>query len=128
MGNGEHRFYNGSIDTANDGDLTLKMSNSRIDFYKDLYLNGSSIADTLNVSSIVSNNDIATATTIKTNNFENYDDSNVIFSHNAVNYLGFNKDTGTLITPNDDANVKVGVFFECNRTVKAIRFCRVIVK
>ena len=120
MGNGEHRFYNGSIDTANDGDLTLKMSNSRIDFYKDLYLNGSSIADTLNVSSIVSNNDIATATTIKTNNFENYDDSNVIFSHDAVNYLGFNKDTGTLITPNDDANVKVGVFFECNRTVKAI--------
>ena len=120
MGNGEHRFYNGSLDTANDGDLTLKMSNSRIDFYKDLYLNGSSIADTLNVSSIVSTNDIATATTIKTNNFENYDDSNVIFSHDAVNYLGFNKDTGTLITPNDDANVKVGVFFECNRTVKAI--------
>ena len=113
-------FYNGSIDTANDGDLTLKMSNSRIDLYKDLYLNGSSIADTLNVSSIVSTNDIATATTIKTNNFENYDDSNVIFSHDAVNYLGFNKDTGTLITPNDDANVKVGVFFECDRTVKAI--------
>ena len=26
MGNGEHRFYNGSIDTASDGDLTLKMS------------------------------------------------------------------------------------------------------
>ena len=66
MGNGEHRFYNGSIDTANDGDLTLKMSNSRIDFYKDLYLNGSSIVDTLNVSSIVSTNDIATATTINT--------------------------------------------------------------
>ena len=120
MGNGEHRFYNGSIDTASDGDLTLKMSNSRIDIYKDLYLNGSSIADTLNVSSIVSTNDIATATTIKTNNFENYNDSNVIFSHDAVNYLGFNKDTGTLITPNDDANVKVGVFFEGNRTVKAI--------
>ena len=120
MGNGEHRFYNGSIDTASDGDLTLKMSNSRIDIYKDLYLNGSSIADTLNVSSIVSTNDIATATTIKTNNFENYNDSNVIFSHDAVNYLGFNKDTGTLITPNDDANVKVGVFFEGNRTIKAI--------
>ena len=40
MNNGEHRFYNGSIDTADDGDLTLKMSNTRIDFYKDLYLNG----------------------------------------------------------------------------------------
>ena len=115
MENGEHRFYNGSIDTASDGDLTLKMSNSRIDFYKDLYLNGSSIGDTLNC-----NGNIETATTIKCNNFENYDDTNVIFSHDAVNYLGFNKDTGTLLAPNDDANVKVGVFFEGNRTVKAL--------
>ena len=120
MGNGEHRFYNGSIDTASDGDLSLKIGNSRIDFYKDLYLNGSSIGDTLNCSSIVSTNDIATATTIKTNNFENYNDSNIVFSHDAVNYLGFNKDTGTLLAPNDDANVKVGVFFEGNRTVKAL--------
>ena len=120
IGNGEHRFYNGSIDTASDGDLTLKMSNARIDFYKDLYLNNFSIADTLNCSSIVSTNDIETATVIKTNNFENYDDSNIVFSHDAVNYLAFNKDTGTLITPNDDAGVKVGVFFEGNRTIKAI--------
>ena len=120
MGNGEHRFYNGSIDTASDGDLTLKMSNSRIDFYKDLYLNNFSIADTLNCSSIVSTNDIATSTKIKTNNFENYDDSNIIFSHDAVNYLAFNKDTGTLLNPNDDAGVRVGVFLEGNRTVKAI--------
>ena len=115
MGNGEHRFYNGSIDTASDGDLTLKMSNSRIDLYKDLNLNGSSIGDTLNC-----NGNIETATTIKCNDFENYDDSNIIFSHDAVNYLGFNKDTGTLLAPNDDANVKVGVFFEGNRTVKAL--------
>ena len=120
MGNGQHRFYCGDIATPSDGDLVLKMDNSRVDFYKDIYLNGSSIADTLNVSSIVSTNDIATTTTIKTNNFENYDSENIVFSHDAVNYLGFNKDTGTLITPNDDANVKVGVFFECNRTVKAI--------
>ena len=115
IADGEHRFYNGSIETANDGDLTLKMSNSRIDLYKNLYLNGSSIGDTLNC-----NGNIETATTIKCNNFENYDDSNIVFSHDAVNYLAFNKDTGTLITPNDDAGVKVGVFFEGNRTVKAI--------
>ena len=120
MGNGQHRFYCGDIATPSDGDLVLKMDNSRVDFYKDIYLNDSSIADTLNVSSIVSTNDIATTTTIKTNNFENYDSENIVFSHDAVNYLGFNKDTGTLITPNDDANVKVGVFFESNRTVKAI--------
>ena len=120
MGNGQHRFYCGSIDTANDGDLVLKMDNSRIDIYKDLYLNGSSIGDTLNCSSIVSSGNIQTSSAIKTNSFENYDDSNVVFSHDAVNYLGFNKDTGTLLAPNDDANVKVGVFFECNRTVKAI--------
>ena len=104
----------------NDGDLTLKMSNTRIDFYKNLYLNNFSIADTLNCSSIVSTNDIATATTIKTNNFENYDDSNIVFSHDAVNYLGFNKDTGTVLLPNDDAVVKVGVFLEGNRTMKAL--------
>jgi len=37
IADGEHRFYNGSIETANEGDLTLKMSNSRIDLYKNLY-------------------------------------------------------------------------------------------
>ena len=115
IADGEHRFYNGSIDTATDGDLTLKMSNTRIDLYKNLYLNGSSIGDTLNC-----NGNIETATTIKCNNFENYDDSNIVFSHDAVNYLTFNKDTGTLLNPNDDAGVKVGVFFEGNRTIKAI--------
>ena len=115
IADGEHRWYNGSIDTPTDGDLTLKMSNTRIDLYKDLYLNGSSIGDTLNC-----NGNIETATTIKSNNFENYDDSNIVFSHDAVNYLAFNKDTGTLLNPNDDAGVKVGVFFEGNRTVKAI--------
>ena len=120
IADGEHRFYNGSIDTANDGDLSLKIGNSRIDFFKDLYLNNFSIADTLNCSSIVSTNNIETATTIKTNNFENYDDSNIIFSHQAVNYLAFNKDTGTLLNPNDDAGVKIGVFLEGNRTIKAI--------
>ena len=115
IADGEHRYYNGSIDTPTDGDLTLKMSNTRIDLYKDLYLNGSSIGDTLSC-----NGNIETATTIKCNNFENYDDSNIVFSHDAVNYLAFNKDTGTLLAPNDDAGLKTGVFFEGNRTIKAI--------
>ena len=39
MGNGEHRFYCGDITTADDGDLVMKLSNTRIDIYKDLYLN-----------------------------------------------------------------------------------------
>ena len=39
MGNGEHRFYCGDIATADDGDLVMKLSNTRIDIYKDLYLN-----------------------------------------------------------------------------------------
>ena len=123
---GEHRFYNGSIDTASDGDLTSKMSNTRIDFYKDLYLNGSSIGDTLNCSSIVSTNDIETATAIKSNNYNNYDNGNITFSHNGVDYLKFNTDTGTILpsgeitVPNDDATVKTGEFFEGNRTIKAI--------
>ena len=39
MGNGEHRFYCGDIATASDGDLVMKMNNTRIDIYKPLYLN-----------------------------------------------------------------------------------------
>ena len=39
MANGEHRFYCGDIATADDGDLVMKLSNARIDIYKDLYLN-----------------------------------------------------------------------------------------
>ena len=35
----EHRFYVGDIATASDGDLVMKLSNTRIDIYKDLYLN-----------------------------------------------------------------------------------------
>ena len=116
MGNGEHRFYNGSIDTASDGDLTLKMSNSRIDFYKDLYLNGSSIGDTLNC-----NGNIETASTLKCNNFENYDNNNIIFTHNSVNYLQFNKDTGTELVPNGDATVKIPVILECGDKIKTLR-------
>ena len=116
IADGEHRFYNGSIDTAIDGDLTLKMSNTRIDLYKNLYLNGSSIGDTLNCIQ-----GIETAVAIKCNNFENYDDNNIVFSHDGLNYLTFNKDTGILPIINDDAGVKVGVFFEGNRTIKAIQ-------
>ena len=121
IADGEHRWYNGSIDTPTDGDLTLKMSNSRIDLYKDLYLNGSSIGDTLSC-----NGNIETATTIKCNRFENNDNGNITFSHNGDNYFQFNKDTGVILpsgeitVPNDDATTKSGVFFECNRKVKAI--------
>ena len=78
------------------------------------------LSGSLNVASLQSTGNIETATTIESNNFENYDDSNIVFSHDAVNYLAFNKDTGTLLNPNDDAGVKVGVFFEGNRTIKAI--------
>ena len=35
MGNGEHRFYVGDINTTDDGDLVMKLSNTRIDIYKD---------------------------------------------------------------------------------------------
>ena len=38
-GNGEHRFYVGDINTADDGDLEMKLSNTRIDIYKDIYKN-----------------------------------------------------------------------------------------
>ena len=126
MGNGEHRFYNGSIDTADDGDLSFKIGNARVDFYKDLYLNGSSIGDALNCASIVSTSDIATATAMKTNTFENNDNGNITFSHNTVDYLKFDADTGIIIptgeipVPNDDATLKTSVFFEGNRTIKAV--------
>ena len=113
----------------------IVLESDKINFKKDLYVNDvlftgvdaytkgetdALLSGSLNVASLQSSGNVETATTIKTNNFENYDDNNIIFSHDAVNYLGFNKDTGTVLLPNDDANVKVGVFFECNRTVKAI--------
>ena len=113
----------------------IVLESDKINFKKDLYVNDvlftgvdaytkgetdALLSGSLNVASLQSSGNVETATTIKTNNFENYDDNNIIFSHDAVNYLGFNKDTGTVLLPNDDTNVKVGVFFECNRTVKAI--------
>ena len=113
----------------------IVLESDKINLKKDLYVNDvlftgvdaytkgetdALLSGSLNVASLQSSGNVETATTIKTNNFENYDDNNIIFSHDAVNYLGFNKDTGTLIAPNDDANVKVGVFFEGNRTIKAI--------
>ena len=112
----------------------IVLESDKINLKKDLYVNDvlftgvdaytkgetdAVCSGSLNVASLQSTGNVETATTIKTNNFENYDSSNVIFSHDAVNYLGFNKDTGTLLAPNDDANVKVGVFFEGNRTIKA---------
>ena len=30
----------GDIATADDGDLVMKISNTKVDFYKDIYLNG----------------------------------------------------------------------------------------
>ena len=39
MGFGEHKFYCGAKATADDGDLVMKLSDTRLDIYKDLYLN-----------------------------------------------------------------------------------------
>ena len=113
----------------------IVLESDKINLKKDLYVNDvlftgvdaytkgetdALLSGSLNVASLQSTGNIETATTIKCNNFENNDNSNVNFSHDAVNYLAFNKDTGTLLNPNDDAGVKVGVFFEGNRTIKAI--------
>ena len=79
------------------------------------------LGDTLNC-----NGNIETATTIKSNNFENNDNNNITFRHNTVDYLKFDADTGIIIptgdipVPNDDAILKTSVFFEGNRTIKAI--------
>ena len=91
MGNGEHRFYCGDIATADDGDLVMKLSNTRIDIYKDLYLN-----DTLfqqgGGNSGTFNEDVVIADTfqLKTDTI----------STNGLNDLVFNVDT-------------VGEFFRC---------------
>ena len=113
----------------------IVLESDKINLKKDLYVNDvlftgvdaytkgetdALLSGSLNVASLQSTGNVETATTIKTNNFENYNDDNILFSHTGINYLGFNKDTGTILEPNNDATVKVSTLFECNRTVKAI--------
>ena len=113
----------------------IVLESDKINLKKDLYVNDvlftgvdaytkgetdALLSGSLNVASLQSTGNVETATTIKCNNFENYNDDNILFSHNGINYLGFNKDTGTILEPNNDATVKISTLFECNRTVKAI--------
>ena len=113
----------------------IVLESDKINLKKDLYVNDvlftgvdaytkgetdALLSGSLNVASLQSTGNVETATTIKTNNFENYDDNNILFHHNGINYLGFNKDTGTILEPNNDATVKFSTLFECNRAVKAI--------
>ena len=78
------------------------------------------LSGSLNVAPLQSTGNIETATTLKTNNFENYNDNNITFSHNGLNYMGFNKDTGTILEPNNDASLKTIVLFESSRTIKTL--------
>ena len=85
MANGEHRFYCGDIATANDGDLVMKLSNTRIDIYKDLYLN-----DTLFQQGGGSNSGAFSEDVIIANTFQLKTDT---ISSNGLNDLVFNVDT-----------------------------------
>ena len=77
------------------------------------------LSGNLNVLSLQSSNNIQTATTLKSNYFENYHDDDILFSLNGVNYMEFRKDTGTVETPNNDAMIKIGVSLETTENVIA---------
>ena len=70
------------------------------------------LSGNLNVLSLQSSNNIQTATTLKSNYFENYHDDDILFSLDGVNYMEFRKDTGTVETPKNDAMIKIGVSLE----------------
>ena len=93
----EHRFYVGDIATADDGDLVMKLSNTRIDMYKDLYLN-----DTLfqQGNSGTFNEDVIIADTYKL--------KTDTISSNSLNDLIFEIDT-------------LGEFFRCQISDNTVR-------
>ena len=99
MGNGEHRFYCGDIATADDGDLVMKLSNTRIDIYKPLYLNDVLFQQGGGNSGAFSE-DVVIADTfqLKTDTI----------SSNGLNDLVFNVDT-------------VGEFFRCQVSDNTVR-------
>ena len=66
------------------------------------------LSGNLNVLSLQSSNNIQTATTLKSNYFENYHDDDILFSLNGVNYMEFR-----------DAMIKIGVSLETTENVIA---------
>ena len=102
MGNGEHRFYCGSIDTADDGDLVMKISNSRVDFYKDIYLNdqiftGGGSSNPFNEDVIIANTYKLKTDTITTNGF-----NDLVFEVESLGeYLRFNSTNFQIKVPDN---------------------------
>ena len=103
MGNGEHRFYCGDIATADDGDLVMKMNNTRIDIYKPLYLNdtlfqqGGGSVNPFNEDVIIADTYKLKTDTITTNGF-----NDLVFNIDTLGeFLRFNSTNFKIEVPNN---------------------------
>ena len=117
MGNGEHRFYCGDIATADDADLVMKLSNTRIDIYKDLYLN-----DTLfqqggggGGNSGAFSEDVVIADTyqLKTDTISSNGLNDLVFNVDTVGeFLRFQVSDNTVRVPNTRSFLSQNIFTE----------------
>ena len=109
----EHRFYVGDIATASDGDLVMKLSNTRIDIYKDLYLNdtlfsqGGGSGNPFD-ENVVINNPYELQCNTFNNNGLNQD---VVFNINSNEWLRLQFSDNTVRVPNTKSFLSQEIYF-----------------
>ena len=114
MGNGEHRFYVGDIATADDGDLVMKLSNTRIDIYKDLYLNdvlfqqGGGNSGTFNEDVVIADTFQLKTDTISSNGL-----NDLVFNVDTVGeFLRFQVSDNTVRVPNTRSFLSQDIYLD----------------
>ena len=113
MGNGEHRFYCGDIATADDGDFVMKLSNTRIDTYKDLYLNDTLFQQGGGSNSGAFSEDVVIADTyqLKTDTISTNGLNNMVFNVDTLGeFLRFNISDNTVRVPNTRSFLSQNIF------------------
>ena len=115
IANGEHRFYCGDIATADDGDLVMKLSNTRIDIYKDLYLNDTLFQQGGGSNSGAFSEDVVIADTyqLKTDTISTNGLNNMVFNVDTLGeFLRFNISDNTVRVPNTRSFLSQNIFTE----------------
>ena len=115
MGNGEHRWYIGDINTANDGDLVMKLSNTRIDIYKDLYLNDVLFQQGGGGNSGAFSEDVVIADTfqLKTDKISTNGLNDMVFDVDTVGeFLRFQVSDNTVRVPNTRSFLSQNIYLD----------------
>ena len=115
MGNGEHRFYCGDIATADDGDLVMKLSNTRIDIYKDLYLNDTLFQQGGGGNSGAFSEDVVIADTfqLKTDTISSNGLNDLVFNVDTVGeFLRFQVSDNTVRVPNTRSFLSQDIYLD----------------